>query len=80
MARTRRYNGQRYEAFDDQGQKVVVQEIREDLESSAMNRPTEWIRGNSEFRRVDTSGAMNTNAARTEFTDVQSGRIYRVRS
>ncbi len=78
VERTRTRNGERFRASNDVSG-VTVQEVITETDSSSLDKPGTWVQGSSEFRRMDKGTPLNSNEARTEFTDPVDGTVYRRR-
>ncbi len=75
IQRSRTRYGERFRASNDLGG-ITVQEIITETDASSLDKPGDWIQGLSEFRRMDKGRSMNSNDARTEFTDPVDGTVY----
>jgi hypothetical protein len=78
IKRSRTRHGERFRASNEAGG-VTVQEIITENDSAALDKPGAWVRGPSEFRRMDKGTSLDSNEARTEFTDPVDGTVYRRR-
>lgn len=77
--RTRTRHGERFRASNELSG-VTVQEIITETDSSSLDKPGVWIQGSTEFRRMDKGTPLDSNEARTEFTDPVDGTVYRRRT
>ena len=78
IQRSRTRHGERFRAWSDVGA-ITVQEIITETDASSLDKPGDWIQGESEFRRMDKGGPLSGNDAGTEFTDPADGTVYRRR-
>jgi hypothetical protein len=78
IKRSRTRHGERFRASNDLSG-VTIQEIITETDSSSLDKPGVWVQGSSEFRRMDKGTSLNSNEARTEFTDPVDGTVYRRR-
>jgi hypothetical protein len=75
IQRSRTRYGERFRASNDIGA-ITVQEFITETDASSLDKPGDWIRGLSEFRRMDKGRPVNSNDAHTEFTDPVDGTVY----
>jgi hypothetical protein len=78
IKRSRTRHGERFRASNEVSG-VTVQEIITETDSASLDKPGTWVRGSSEFRRMDKGTSLDSNEARTEFTDPVDGTVYRRR-
>lgn len=79
IKRSRTRHGERFRASNDLGG-VTVQEIITETDTASLDKPGTWVQGSSEFRRMDKGTPLDSNDARTEFTDPVDGTVYRRRT
>ena len=76
MSNKRRRDGETFQAKSNAGKSITVREIITELETTAIGASVRtWGHPMSEFR---TAGRLLTpNSARTAFTDLRDGVVYR---
>jgi len=79
IQRSRTRHGERFRASNDLGG-ITVQEIITETDAASLDKPGDWIRGSSEFRRMDKGMPLSCNDAHTEFTDPVDGTVYHRRT
>jgi hypothetical protein len=79
IQRSRTRHGDRFRAWSDHGA-ITVQEVITETDAAALSKPGDWIQGESDFQRMDNGRSLNSNDARTEFTDPIDDTVYRRRT